>query len=288
MDQHTHASHCLPFFSLSHRKSNSGWAVCFCIFVLFFFKSLDHRCFQALCGCLPASHHLSASLLDGTKRRCHWLLGPWKSCRATSALGCSVGWGGKVRILLLMSQEWDISERNPANPRLLISLCLPKEGCGHGDEAMGRKEGEARIINKTENRGFWGWDWSQAAALPLPWAVTYMTPSEFPHDLTSPGVVAKRMRVTGLPQAKHLKKLAKLTAPWSSAWKEQRKITCMPITCPLPVFFLILGKCDSFHAYFLEEETLEGEGSELIGSFSTQCWLFHFFVQYFTRPLTFI
>lgn len=153
---------------------------------------------------------------------------------------------------------------------------------------MGRKEGEARIINKTENRGSWGWDWSQAAALPLPWAVSYVTPLEFPHDLTSPGVVAKRMRVTGPPQAKHLKILAKLTCALKFGMKGAEKNHLYVHNLPTSCFFLILGKCGSFHTYFLEEEKLEGEGSELIGSFSTQCWLFHFFVQYFTRPLTFI
>lgn len=163
-----------------------------------------------------------------------------------------------------------------------------------GSDGKEEETGSRSRALKPGCHGGWhgGWDWSQAT-LQVPLS-TFVTPLEFPHDLTSPGIVAKRMRIAGLPLAKHPSDTHKNNSSFKFSIKEQNKITWEPVTCPPPVWFFVLfffrlwASVIASMFTFLEVEKLEREGSELITSFSTQCWLLHFFVQYFARPLTFI
>lgn len=84
----------LIFVSITRKIKFSPRGFCCC-----FLKSLDCRCFHSLGGCLPGSHQCSNSLLEGTKRRCHWRL----SCGNPAAmLLLSAGWGGKRRRILVL------------------------------------------------------------------------------------------------------------------------------------------------------------------------------------------
>lgn len=89
---------------------------CF-VFLLFGFcfvlKSLDHSCFPPALWGFAGLRQSSTSLLDGTKRRCHWQL---RASEGLLCFFCSVlfplgGVGKSMRIPVLMSHKWDISKQ---------------------------------------------------------------------------------------------------------------------------------------------------------------------------------
>lgn len=166
-----------------------------------------------------------------------------------------------MRILVLISQKWDVSKLESSywfNFGRWGRSRWPQGGSAGKERETGRINTAPKI--GCHGGGHGGWKWSQA-----PWS-SYVTPSEFPHDLTSRrGLgVAKRTRMASgkAPWTYH-------PAPESSA---QRSRGNLPVSASPPHFLVVFFRHWASMIVpmfiFWDVEKLE-RGSELITSFWT-------------------
>lgn len=165
--KHTHAPVCtsthLPIFlsqfSHHHTENQSVWG-------FFFFNCLTTDVFALPVGVCQL--HTRLAVLSWMKQRL---------VTVDSSQTCK-----SMRVLVLISQKWDVSKLESSywvNFGRWGRSWWPQGGSAGKERETGRINTAPKI--GCHGGGYGGWEWSQA-----PWS-SYVTPSEFPHDLTSGG-----------------------------------------------------------------------------------------------------
>lgn len=238
--QHTPSHFSVSVFSPSHRKSVRVR--------VFFFNCLTTDVFALPVGVCQL--HTRLAVLSWMKQRLV-TIDSSQTCKS-------------MRALVLISQKWDVSKLESSywvNFGRRGRSRWPQGGSAGKERETGRINTAPKI--GCHGGGHGGWEWSQA-----PWS-TYVTPSEFPHDLTS----GRGAGVGGSQKNQDCLWQSALNIPPSSLKfniKEPRKITCECFTCALPgCFFRHWASMIVPMFIFWDVEKLERGGSELITSFWT-------------------
>ena len=169
-------AHTFPFFCLSFLTITQKISPCESFF---FFNCLTTDVFALPVGVCQL--HTRLAVLSWMKQRL---------VTVDSSQTCK-----SMRVLVLISQKWDVSKLESSywvNFGRRGRSRWPQGGSAGKERETGRINTAPKIW--CHGGGHGGWEWSQA-----PWS-SYVTPSEFPHDLTSGGGgrwlgVAKRTRI---------------------------------------------------------------------------------------------